>query len=397
MTKSIYQYEKRLLTIFAVLLCFTASAQTITPEHNRAILHAKQGTIVQLPGFLSEKIPSISYQKIVLPGPQYIISDDPEYIRTPEAVAIREKVQPGSVRLYLYNVNGVKEPEQIDRKISAVIKNLGSSDLHLRMLQFSSQKATTNYFLAGKQGLADYFASSPDDKLVTIKPGQTVPIDQRLEKQIVKYDELVHGIYEFVIDQSAEISVVQTSPTTPGPEAANRIKEVAFSRHTNAGRGLFGVSNYLVKSTDTFSTKNEAAALLVADGKTDPWIIGKDAATGELAKLAGNYGVMYNIEMKWKSTNGKGLALVTWNARAGDNRWCGGMAASMVVSEGKFREGIVQLPSDQLRTKGAPEAVLIQVFPPAKNGEVQTVKLTYSPPGASCLPTPLIFIPVDME
>jgi len=373
------------------------AAQKITPDHNKSLLQEKQGTIVQLPGFLSESIPAISYQKIVLPGPQYIISDDPEYIRVPEVVAIREAVQPGSVRLYVYNVNGIKEPQKIDRKITAVIKNTGTGDLHLRMLKFSSQKATTNYFQAGKQGLADYFASTAQNKIITIKPGQIIPIDERLEKQVVKYDELVHGIYEFVIDQPAEISVLQTDPATQGPVAAARIKEIASSRHTNAGRGLFGVSNYLVVTKDTFDTKNDPAAIVVADGKSDPWVIGKDASTGDLAKLAGNYGVMYNIEMKWKSTNGKGLALVTWNARAGDNKWCGGMANSMVVSEGKFKEGIIQLPSDGLRTKGAPEAILIQVFPPAKNGEVQTIRLTYSPPGASCLPTPLIFIPVDMQ
>jgi len=91
------------------------------------------------------------------------------------------------------------------------------------------------------------------------------------------------------------------------------------------------------------------------------------------------------------------LALVTWNSRSADNQWCGGMAASMVVSEGKFPAGIIQLPNDRLITKKAPEAILIQVFKPTGNGEEQTLKLTYSPPGASCLPTPLIFIPVDLK
>jgi len=372
-------------------------AQKITPEHNKAILNTKQGSIVELPGFLTEKMPSIPYQKIVLPGPQYIISDDPEYIRVPEIIALKEAVQPGTVRLYVYNVNGIQEPKKIDRKITAVIKNTGKSNMTIRMLKYSSQKPTTNYFLAGKKGLADFFASQPETKGRTVKPGQIIPIDEKLEKHVVKYDELVHGFYEFVIDQPAEISILQTAPNTPGPKAASYIKEIASSRHTNAGRGLFGVSNYLVQTKDTFDTQNEAAAIVVADGKEDPWVIGKDASTGELAKLAGNYGVMYNIEMKWKSTNGKGLALVTWNARAGDNKWCGGMANTMIVSDGKFKEGIIQLPSDQLRTKGAPEAILIQVFPPAKNGEVQTINLTYSPPGASCLPTPLIFIPIDMQ
>jgi hypothetical protein len=66
---------------------------------------------------------------------------------------------------------------------------------------------------------------------------------------------------------------------------------------------------------------------------------------------------MYTMEIKWKSSNGKGLALMTWNARAGDNKWCGGMANTMIVSDGKFKEGIIELPSDRLNTKGADHPV----------------------------------------
>lgn len=387
---------KAVFFVFFLTRLSSLAAQQITSQQNAAILQTKQGSIVELPGFFSQKMPSIAYQKIVLPGPQFIISDDPEYIRVPETIALREAVKPGAVRLYLYNVNGVKEPQKMDRKITATIKNTGTSDLHLRMLKYSSQPATPNYFLAGKKGLADYFASVPQTKSRTIKRGEIISIDERLEKQVVKYDELVHGIYEFVIDGPAEISVLQTDPATPGARAAARIIEIASSRHTNAGRGLFGISNYLVMAKDTFNTNSEAAALILADGKGDEWITGKDAATGDIATLEGNYGVMYNIELKWKSSNGKGLALVTWNARAGDGKWCGGMANTMMVSEGKFKGGIIQLPADRLTTKGPPEAVLIQVFPPGKAGEIQTITMTYSPPGASCLPTPLIFIPVDM-
>ena len=374
-----------------------AFSQSFTKTHNEAIVNAKQGAIVQLPGFLTEKLPSIKYQKMVLPGPQFIISDDPEYIRVPEAVALKEAVEPGTVRLYVYNVNGVKEPQKIDRKITAVIKNTGSAKMNIRMLKYSSQKPSTNYFQIGKQGLADYFASKGDNKIRTVKPGEAIAIDEQLEKHIVKYDELVHGFYEFVIDQPGEISIIQTDPKTPGAKAVHKIKNIIPTSHVNAGRGLFGVSNYLVKTEGTFDTKNGPAAIVVADGVQDPWVLGIEGTSGEEAKLAGNYGVMYDIDMKWKSTDGKGLALVTWNSRSADNQWCGGMAASMVVSKGKFNEGIIQLPKDQLITKGAPEAILIQVFPPAANGEEQRIKLKYSPPGASCLPTPLIFIPIDMK
>lgn len=372
-------------------------AQNLQPGQIKAILETRQGSVVELPGFLTEKMPFIDYQKVVLPGPQFIISDDPEYIREPEAIALKEAVKPGAVRLYVYNVNGVKEPVQIERKISAVIKNTGKAKMHIRMLKYSSQKPGTNYFQIGKQGLADYFASEGEEKIRVVNPGQAIAIDERLEKNIVKYDELVHGFYEFVIDQPGEVSVVQTSPLTQGVKALSRIKEVISSRHSNAGRGLFGVSNYQVLVNDVFDTKNGPSQIMLADGEQDKWVVGRDASTGAQAKLAGNYGVIYTIEMKWKSSDGKGLALVTWNSRAADNKWCNGMAACMEVSHGKFPSGIVQLPADRLITKGAPEAILIQVFPPAKNGEEQIIKLTYSPPGASCLPTPLVFIPVDMR
>lgn len=372
-------------------------AQSVKQEHVLNLLKAKQGSVVLMKDFFAVKPAEIRYNKVVLPGPQFIISDDPEYIRIPEAIALQESVQPGAVRLYVYNVNGVKEPLKLDRKITAVIKNTGNKRMHLRMLKYSSQKPSANYFQIGKQGLADYFSSNGDEKIRTIEPGEAIAVDERLERNVLKFDELCHGFYEFVIDQPGQISVIQTDPGTPGPVALKRIKSVIPTGHKNAGRGLFGVSNYQIRAVDVLDTKDGVAEIIVADGVKDPWVLGVEGTSGKESTLAGNYGVIYNMELKWKSTDGKGLALVTWNSRSADNKWCNGMAATMVVSEGKFKEGIIKLPSDRLVTKAAPEAVLIQVFPPAKNGEEQLIKLTYSPPGASCLPTPLVFIPVDMN
>lgn len=374
-----------------------ASAQSLTAGQNSQILKASQGQIINLDKFITSTFPDIGYDKVVMPGPQFIISDDPEYIRVPEGIALQEKVQPGAVRLYVYNVNGVREPQKMDRKITAVIRNLGDKDMHIRMLKYSSQPASTNYFQIGKKGLADFFASKGDEQIRIVKPGKAIAIDEHLEKQIVKYDELVHGFYEFVVDQPGEISIVQTDIKTSGPDAIKRIKQVIPTNHANGGRGMFGISNYKVRATDVYDTKNGPAELIIADGKKDPWITGFEGSSGEPARLAGNYGVLYNVNLRWKSTDGKGLALVTWNSRSADNKWCSGMAASMVMDKGKFKQGIVQLPADALITKGAPEAVLIQIFPPAKKGEVQTINFTYSPPGASCLPTPLVFVPIDMD
>jgi hypothetical protein len=391
----------KLRSICSLLTCIfilQIHAQVVTKQINANILQSKQGSIVLLADFLSEKgILSMEYNKIVLPGPQHLISDDPEYIRIPEGIAFQEAVQPGSVRLYMYNVNGVKEPANLYRKITSVIKNTGDEVMHIRMLKYSSQKPSNNYFLIGKQGLADYFVSNGEKKIRNVKPGECIPIDEKMEKNIVKYDELAHGFYEFTIDQPGQISVIQTDLQTPGPIALSRIKTVIENSNKNAGRGVFGVSNYKITSKDVLDTKNGSVQLIVADGEKDKWVEGYEGSGAKFARLEGNYGIIYNIEVKWKSTDGKGLALVTWNSRGGNNQGCGGMAASMVVSQGKFEGGVIQLPSDKLTTSKKPEAILIQVFPPAVNGEEQTIKLTYSPPGASCLPTPLVFIPIDMK
>ena len=53
------------------------NAKSITTDQNHALLQALPGAGVNLEGFLTEKLPLIDYRKIILPGPQYIISRIP--------------------------------------------------------------------------------------------------------------------------------------------------------------------------------------------------------------------------------------------------------------------------------------------------------------------------------
>lgn len=384
------------LLVCSLSVIATTQAQTNPELVSKKLTSARPGDIVLLEGFLTEKFPKINYQRTIQPGPQFIISDDPEYIRIPEAIALQEDVSPGSVRLYVYNVNGVTAPKKMPRKISAVIKNTGKENMRIRMLKYSSQKPSTNYFQIGKQGLQDFFASSEVNNLRVVKPGEVIAIDEKFEKQAVHYDELVHGFYEFVIDQPAQISVVQTSPEKSGPKALATIDTLIPFSHVNAGRGVFPVSNYKITNKEVIDTKNGVCQLVVADGEDDPWITGTIGADKQDAKNAGNYGVLYNTNLKWKSTNGKGLALITWNARSDNGQWCGGMGLTMELFDPRMKKTVRQYPSSQLITKGAPEAILIEIFRPDPTKEIQEINFTYSPPGASCLPTPLILVPVDL-
>jgi len=384
------------LSFVTLLFAFEMQAQSSLGQVSKKLTAAKPGDIVLLEGFLKEDFPKIGYQKKIQPGPQFIISDDPEYIRIPEAIVLQEEVSPGAVRLYVYNVNGVTAPEKMPRKISAVIKNLGHENMRIRMLKYSSQKPSTNYFQIGKQGLEDYFKSNVLKSVRTVKPGEVIAIDEKLEKQIVNYDELVHGFYEFVVDQPALVSILQTSPQKSGPKAFASIDTIIPFSHVNAGRGVFPVSNYKITNDEIIDTKNGVSQLIVADGEDDPWIRGTIGPEKEDAKNEGNYGVMYNARLKWKSSDGKGLALITWNARSDNGQWCGGMGLTMSLTDKNMKKTVRQYPLNQLVTKGGPEAILIEIYKPDPAKEIQEIEFTYSPPGASCLPTPLILVPVDL-
>jgi len=100
--------KKMISLVFAALFVKGAIAQTLNANIEASLRKAKQGDIVILDGFLEPNFKKIPYKQTIVPSPQFIISDDPEYIRVPEAIAMQEEVQPGAVRLYVYNVNGVK-------------------------------------------------------------------------------------------------------------------------------------------------------------------------------------------------------------------------------------------------------------------------------------------------
>ena len=62
---------------------------------------------------------------------------------------------------------------------------------------------------------------------------------------------------------------------------------------------------------------------------------------------------------------------------------------AVLVNDATDTSETVLLPREQIRFGAFPNAVLIRKYP-AGSG---IIKLTYSPPGASCLPLPLLLVP----
>lgn len=385
-------------TVTAATPTTSSMESEASQEVSKAIEHASQGGIVEIPVPALPGLPRLAYEKQPS-GPQFVFTDDPEYIRLPEAATVREVLEPGRARLYLYHVNATTDTAT--KKITAVIENLSSSPMSLRFLKSALPAPGREYYRIGKEGMLQFLSQSAQDSTApvqTIEPGAAVVFDPHLDALRPAYDELVHGWYEFETDQPARLTVLQTFPETPSVEAARRITSILPPRNEGggAGRGRFPVSTYEVTTTAPLDTAAGPVQLVVADGKEDPWITGWDASRNAQAINKGNYGVVYDIRVKRRSSDGRALALVMYNFRTGD-KWCDHMAAAVQVSSGKFPAGVVPVPGEQLHVTGLDRGVVVQVFEPLPAGQEDEIRIVYTPPGASCLPTPLVFLPVDKE
>ena len=269
----------------------------------------------------------------------------------------------------------------------------------MRMLRRAFPAPGKNYPLVGKTGLIDFFNSKPEKSSRRIPPGGSTVIDPQLDATTATKDQLVHGFYEFEINQPARITVFQRDANQPSVEAVDSLpklpRDVPGRVANGAGRGLFLTSDYKVtgRTNFVFDTAGGPIRLSLADGRNDRYIVGRDSiAKLESTTNSGNYGVLYRIRLKWRSSDGRGLALLM-TKRGGNSNYCGAQAGAVQVSKGVWPAGTVAIPTGQVFYGNPGEMVLIQKFPPPRKRCTAEIEITYSPPGASCIPTPMLFVP----
>jgi len=314
----------------------------------------------------------------------------PEYFRSGDGIALREDVKPGVARLYIYHC---PQPDAGSKVISSVLENMSDRPLKFTLLRRAFPKPGGNYYKIGKSALAAYFDAAPAPPK-TLAPHQRMLVDPEMDQMQVTTDQLVHGIYEFQIDQPVRIFVFQRDPKADSTKIIDNLpllRRIVNNKPSGAGRGVFLTSDYSI-TADTIDTANGLAQLIVADGKTDPWIRGRDSIDNiNDGANKGNYGVMYHITLKFKSSDNRALAVLFTNPHPGES--CGGAAAAVTVNDGVCKGGMVRLPADRINIKLFPECALIQRFATPGKDQVQEIQITYSPPGASCLPTPILLVP----
>ena len=378
----------------------------LLPPPGPRFMGAASGDLVTLDDFEVNQLPKIPWQAEPREGAALAFSDMPEYFRTGPGIAMQEPLEPGRNRVYVYHVVGDGQGSGV---ITAVLENTGDEDMTVTFKAYAFPQPSGNYLFIGKEGLARYFETRFLDAQVpqplTIAPGERAVLDPEMDSAVTSYPVLVHGFYEFDIDQPGVLSVLMRRTDMDSRDAVDELellpRRLPGERTSGAGRGLFPLADFDITNADDFilNSADGVKRLIIADGNDDDWVRGWDSIAEGEHENRGNYGVMYHISIERKSSDNRGMAVLMGNNYAtgpGEpNNFCMNQSGAVFVDAGADPRGVVRIPGDQtfFNTKG--EYVLLQAYRPLKEGETHTMNIIYSPPGASCLPTPIVFVPFE--
>lgn len=375
------------LALPIVALLAAASFAQTGPTTLPAIGDASPGEIVGLPIATLAEIPTLPVTIAPVDGPPLLFSDGPEYFPS-DGIALREDVAAGRARFMIYHC-----PEATGRRstITAVVQNLGDAPMTLHFSRYSFPKPSLDYQAVGRTGMADFFADHPGPADRVVPVGGRVVLDPAMDATTVAKDELVHAFGEFDVSQPARLTVLQRAPDAKTLDAVDTLPTLA-SKHHGAGRGTFPSVNFEVSSSQTIDAADGPKQLVVADGKNDPWVKGRDAIENVDVRNVGNYGVVYRVRVRLTSGNGKRVAVVLVKPQD-DKGYCPGTTAAVLMRTAGERQQVVALPASGM-LRQFPQAALIGIVSPPRDASI-AVDLAYTPPAASCLPTPILFVPID--
>ncbi len=378
----------------------------VLPPPGPRFMGAASGDLVTLDDFNVNELPKIPWQAVPHEGAALAFSDMPEYFRTGPGISMQEPLEPGRNRVYVYHVIGEGQGSGV---ITAVLENTGEEDMTVNFKAYAFPPPSGNYLSIGKEGLARFFETRYQDAQVpqpiTIAPGERAVLDPEMDEEVTSYPVLVHGFYEFDIDQPGVLSVLMRPEDMDSRDAVDELellpRRLPGQRTSGAGRGLFEQADFDIVNGEDFilDSADGVKRLIIADGNDDQWVMGWDSIAEDEYENRGNYGVMYHLAIERTSSDNRGMAVLMGNNYAvgpdDQTNFCMNQSGAVYVDAGADPRGVVRIPEDQTfyNTKG--EYVLLQAYRPLDEGETDTINIIYSPPGASCLPTPIVFVPFE--
>jgi hypothetical protein len=222
-------------------------------------------------------------------APTMLFSDSPES-PTQSGVLYADTVPAGRYRLYVYHANGAA----IARKFPIVVLNSGAVAAKVTIVRRGLAAPSTAYVSVGKTVLLDWLAArAPVD--VVVPPGTRVLLDDALDQLHAATNELVHAIYDVVVDRPVKISFVSVAATDDAAVVTAGLSLLA--RDVDHQRGTFPAADVLVTLAPEGGQRQGVQRLRLGLDLVDEPLAGVDAPTGDAQKLLGNYGMLYRLAL----------------------------------------------------------------------------------------------------
>jgi hypothetical protein len=222
-------------------------------------------------------------------APKMMFSDSPESPTT-SGVLYADTVGPGLVRIYVYHTNG--ENDGNARKFPIVVLNQGATTAHATIVQKGIAGPSTDYVAVGKAAIGRWFASTAGSA-IDVNAGTRILLDSDLDAVHAAHDELVHAIYDVMLDAPVKISVVSVLSTDDAAAITSTLSLLAAD--ADHQRATFDGANRVIESEGNAPGDGIRKIALGGNDEIDPNLMGHDAVDGTSASLSGNYGVFYTL------------------------------------------------------------------------------------------------------
>ncbi len=295
---------------------------------------------------------------------QVLVSNSPEEIKE-DGILCSDTLR-GKNRLYFHHINGSNEKKRIfllainqeDKPVKLVIKRLGVAGPSDAM---SVGKTAAYRFL-------DFDRSQA--RTLVLQPGGQVIINEGIVNTL-EPGQVINAMFDVDADANLLYSVAAVGSQVQLIEYENLTILPRDDKHI---RGTFSLAN---RSVSVQLKGDEPARLIIADGKEDKFLYGKDNNTSTmgryslLSKDTGNYGVVYRVRIGTQQRVG-----VVFSPRGG-----------VFAGAGSWDGEAFNLPNKGI-LKPQTEYAMIGVVEPGKEKVLEFI-----PPAGSFLPINLIFIP----
>lgn len=321
-------------------------------------------------------------------GGTLLFSDSPEYVPT-SGILYQDKVQ-GDARVLYYHLNNTDQP----MKVAVVLTNDGSKYTFVHVTRGGVSHPSNDYLHVGKNTQIEYFETKLDDTIV-VAEGERRVLNHEMDEVTLQPGQLVYGVFDFHADAPVKASVLMYPADQDPTEFIQQAR--VLPKDAQRLRGTFTGMNRIISSKEAYDPKADGIVYIpLVDNASDRFRTGIDATDGSLVTNAGNYGVLYRIEIPTVGYYGTQYYLSPLG---------GTYAGAMTVSVGASKPDLLLTPDT--RTYFGDQTVIAPQ--PAPNTELITsntelsylgsysntkqVTFEYSPPGASNLPVNLILMP----